>query len=306
MNLIYYLKKFNRPEKILWYAGRNTFLRYVSDELYLKIAFKAYLGYPLDLENPRTFNEKLQWLKLHDKNPLYTKLVDKYEVKRYVREKIGNDAVARTINVWNSADDIDFRKLPSKFVLKCTHDSGGVIICKDRNRFNADSARRKLKKSLQNDYFLEGREWPYKHVPPRIIAEEYLESACGSDIIDYKFLCYGGKVKNIFTCTERFKEDGSSGELKVTFFDRKWNRLPFERKYRSSRKEIPRPKNLEQMIAISEKLSEGIPFVRIDLYDVDGHIYFGEFTFYPGGGLEWFRPFEWDYRLGKLINIKNI
>lgn len=179
----------------------------------------------------------------------------------------------------------------------------GVIICQDRKLFQEEKARKKLKKLLRCNYFLKGREWPYKNVIPRIIAEEYLESPSEDGLIDYKFLCYNGRVEQIFTCTERFCKDGSRGELKVTFYDRNWNRLPFERKYPASRKDV-QMHSLEKMIAIAEKLSEGIPFVRIDLYDVCGHIYFSEFTFYPGGGLEKFTPFEWDRKLGSMISLE--
>ena len=300
------IKKIDSKEKILWYLGRNTFLKYLDDEKYLRLAFKAYLKYSLDLNNPQTFNAKLQWLKLNDKNPMYTELVDKYLVKKYVSERIGEEYVIPCLGVWSSPKEIDFDELPNRFVLKCTHDSGGVVICKDKTKMNIHKVRKQLTKSIRRDYFLEGREWPYKNVKRQVIAEEYVESKDGTEMIDYKFMCYNGIVKNLFTCTERFDADGCTGGLKVTFFDTNWNVLPFERKYPKSKKKIPKPSNLEKMIEIAETLSKGIPFVRIDLYDVDGKILFGEYTFYPGGGLEWFEPVEWDYRLGELIDIDTV
>ncbi len=206
------LKKIDSKEKLFWYLGRNSFLRMVNDEEYLKLAFKAYLKYPLDLNNPQTFNEKIQWLKLNDKNPSYTEMVDKYAVKKYVAAKIGDKYIIPCLGVWEDPKDIDFDKLPDKFVLKCTHDSGGVIICKDKKNFDIPSVKKRLRKGLQKDYFLVEREWPYKNVKRQIIAEKYLETNDGSEIIDYKFLCYNGIVKNLFTCTDRFNDDGRMGD----------------------------------------------------------------------------------------------
>ena len=299
------------------------FYRNMPDEEYLRIKFKNKLGYELNIEMPSTFNEKLQWLKLYDRNPLYTKLVDKYEVKKYLAAKIGSEYIIPTLGVWDRFEDIDFEALPNSFVLKCTHDSGSIVICRDKKLFDYSSAKHKLTKALKRNFYWVGREWPYKDVNPRIIAEKYIGGLNYDTLSDYKFMCFNGSVKCCFTCTERFSQDG----LKVTFFDNDWNIMPFERHYPKSLVPIPRPKLFGKMVEISETLSAGIPFVRVDLYykdiqdksggkvendgnnqialkrDVEGKIYFGELTFYPGCGFEEFSPEEWDLRLGSWIKL---
>ena len=274
-------------------------LQFVSDEFFLEKIFKKKIGYALDLDNPKTFNEKLQWLKLHDRNPEYIKMVDKYEVKKFVADKIGEQYVIPTFGVWDSFDEIDFDTLPDQFVIKCTHDCGGLVICKDKSKFDKEEARRKINRSLNRNYYYIGREWPYKHVKPRIIAEKYMEDA-GSEVLnDYKLMCFNGKVKCSFVCSERFSEDG----LKVTFFDRDWNVMPFERHYPRSQCPIAKPSSYDDMVRLAEQLSKDIPFVRVDFYEVSGKIYFGELTFYPGSGFEEFEPFEWDKTLGSWIEL---
>jgi len=272
--------------------------RIVPDKLYLKYKFYKKMKKQLNLDNPQTFNEKLQWLKLYDRNPEYTKMVDKYEVKKYVAEKIGEEYIIPTLGVWNKFEDIDFERLPNQFVLKCTHDSGGVVICKDKSTFDFNAANKKLSRSLKRNYFWKGREWPYKNVKPRIIAEKYISN----DLIDYKFMCFNGNVKCSFVCTDRFSNNG----LHVTFFDRDWNVMPFERHYPHLKEGIPRPKTYGLMLELSEKLSTKIPFVRVDFYEFEGNLFFGELTFYPGNGLEEFTPEEWDYRIGNWINLVQV
>lgn len=270
----------------------------MSDEEYLKLIFRAKLGYDLNLGNPKTFNEKIQWLKLYDRRPEYTMMVDKYKVREYVAEQLGEEYLIPLIGVWDDPDKIDFRKLPDKFVLKCNHNSGlGMCICRDKSKLNFENVRNQLRKGLKQDYYLHGREWPYKNVERKIIAEKYMED--NGELSDYKFMCFNGKVKCVFTCTERFSKDG----LKVTFFDINWNRLPFQRHYPQSNKEIKRPLNFDLMVKFAEKLSSNLPFARIDFYEVSGKIYFGEITLFPGSGMEEFTPEEWDRKLGKWINI---
>ena len=258
------------------------------------------MGYRLNVDMPRTFNEKIQWLKLYDRKKRYTKMVDKVAVKQYVGKEIGQQFVIPSIGVYDTFDDIEFLSLPNKFVLKCTHDSGSVFVCKNKQTFlNSRDflvVRNKFKKALKRNYYYLWREWPYKNVKRRIVVEEYLDDIT-DDTIDYKFMCFDGKVKYIFTCSERF----SNGGLKVTWFDPSWNKLDFERHYPVSKKKIEKPKNLKKMIELAEKLSANIPFVRIDFYNIDGKIYFGEYTFYPGAGLEEFTPEVWDKKLGDLI-----
>lgn len=285
--------------KVIFYMGIKGRIKFLKDDTYLKLMYKCRIGKTLNLEKPETFNEKLQWLKLNDHNPLYTQLVDKYEVKKYVGDRIGDEYVIPTLGVWEKFSDIDFDKLPERFVLKCTHDSGGIVICKDKNAFDVNSAKKKINSCLKKNYYWAGREWPYKNVKPRIIAEEYMEDKSSSELRDYKFFCFGSEMKCSFVCSERFSGTG----LKVTFFDTDWNVMPFERHYPKSKEKISKPVNYDKMIELAEILSKEIPFVRVDFYEVDGKIYFGELTFYPGSGFEEFSPEEWDKTLGDWIKL---
>ncbi len=272
----------------------------VSKEWYLKRRFLKNVGYPLDLDNPKTFNEKLQWLKLYDHNPLYTKMVDKYEAKKYVADIIGEEYIIPTLGIWNHFDDIDFKKLPDQFVLKCTHDSGSIAICKDKSTFDKQTAKEKLERGLRyNYYYAGGFEWPYKNVKPRIIAEKYMEDGVTKEITDYKMMCFNGKVECSFTCTDRNTDRG----LHVTFYDKAWNIMPFERHYPRDKVAIPKPINYEKMVNLAEKLAESLKFARIDFYEINGNIYFGEITFFPGNGIEEFSPETWDYQLGEWIEL---
>lgn len=277
-------------------------MRLLPDAVYLKLVYRARIGRPLNLNSPKGFNEKLQWLKLYDRNPLYTKLVDKAEVKPWVAERIGWEHVVPTLGVWDSFDDIDFGALPERFVLKCTHDSGGLAICRDLSTFDMAAARRKIERSLANNYFWSGREWPYKDVRPRIIAEEYLDPA-GEQVglTDYKVMCFGGQARCEFTCTGR-----ADGNLHVDFFDTEWNHMPFTRHYPNADVPPEAPERLKDMVAMAERLSEGMPFVRVDFYEVAGQYYFGEMTFYPGSGMEEFDPERWDEELGSWIELPEL
>ena len=281
--------------------GLNSkgFFRFLDDETCIKKLFKVRLGYQLDLDNPRTFNEKLQWLKLYNRNPIYTSMVDKFAVKEYVASIIGEQYIIPTLGVWDRFDDIDFDSLPDQFVLKCTHDSGGLVIVKDKSKMDLKAARKKINKSLKRNYFYVGREWPYKNVKPRIIAEHFLENPESAELNDYKFLCFDGKVKCSFVCTDRYSKEG----LHVTFFDKDWNMMPFTRHYPKSEEDIPKPDCYKDMISIAERLSKDIPFVRIDLYEFIGNVMFGEYTFYPGSGYEEFMPVEWDYKIGEWLHL---
>jgi hypothetical protein len=255
----------------------------------------------LNLRNPKTFNEKIQWLKLHDRKPEYSKLVDKVTAKEIVGEIIGKEYIIPTLGVWNCFDEINFDLLPNQFVLKCTHDSGTILICKNKNLFNKKTAKRKLTKALKSNYYWMWREWPYKDVKPRIIAEEFLNDDVSDDLFDYKFMAFNEKVRSTFVCSNR----NYKGNLNVTFFDLEWNRLPFERTYYQSPIEIEKPINYELMLKLTERLVKEIhsSFVRIDFYEVNGKIYFGEVTFFPGSGLESFQPVEWDYKFGEWLEL---
>lgn len=268
----------------------------VDDEIYLTRLFRYKLGYDLDLQSPQTFNEKIQWLKLNDRNPQYVDWVDKYEFKKRVERMAGENYIIPTLGIWDRVEEIEWDKLPQQFVIKCTHDSGSTIICKDKDQFDVNEAIRKLEYGLKRNFYWIGREWPYKHVKPRILAEKYMEDSVG-ELVDYKFLCYDGVFRYAFTCTERFSKSG----LKVTFFDREWNRLAIKRHYENSQRKIAKPKNYQKMIELAEKISSGYPFVRVDFYEINGRIYLGEFTLYPGCGFEEFENYEEDLLLGKYI-----
>ena len=287
--------------KIFMFLKHRNYTDILSDKLYLKIIFKLRLGYSLDLKNPQTFNEKLQWLKLYDRNPKYIQMVDKYEVRKYISENIGEEYLIPLIGVYNRFEEINFEELPNQFVIKCTHDSGGVVICKNKSKFDIRKAKEKIKKSMKRNFYYSGREWPYKNIKPKIIIEQYMEDKKAKELIDFKIMCFNGIPKFLFTCSERYN-DG----LKVTFYNLSWEKMSFERHYPSSTKNIEKPKNYELMLELSKKLSKNIPFVRVDWYEINGKLYFGELTFYPGSGLEEFKPFSWDKKLGNLLSLEKI
>lgn len=290
-------------------------LREMSDEDFLKRKFKENTGKELNLDNPQTFNEKLQWLKLHDRNPLYTQLVDKYRVRKYVAEKIGAEYLNNLYGVYDNFDKIDLNKLPNQFVLKCNHDCGSIVICKDKSRFDFEKAKNQFENALRHNYYLESREWPYKNVVPKIIAEEYLEDsflsantdifADADGLIDYKFYCFSGVPKFLYVGFANIK-NGVKRDL-LSFFDLKWNPTPF---YRKDHEKFPialdKPELFEKMIEIASILSKGIPFVRVDLFSINKRILFSELTFFPGGGYGEFYPKEYNNILGSWIELPKI
>lgn len=272
---------------------------FIPDDLYLRIQYKNFMGKKLNLKDPKSFNEKLQWLKINDRNPLYTDLVDKYEVRKYIEKMIGNEYLIPMLGVYDTFEEIDFNALPDKFVLKCTHDSGGLVICKSKSTFDIESARRKINKCLRRNYYYTHREWPYKNIKPRILCEKYMVDESGTELKDYKFMCFNGDVKCSFVCLNRNSDMG----LNVDFYDMEWNPMPVERHYPSSGTVIPKPKNFNKMVTYSRKLSKNIPFIRVDFYETNGQLYFGELTLYPGSGLEEFSPELYDELLGSWINL---
>lgn len=271
----------------------------IPDRMFLKYQFHYVFGYHLDLNNPRTYNEKLQWLKLYDHNPLYTTLVDKFAVKKWVAEKIGKEYVIPTIAVYETADQIDIAKLPDRFVLKCTHDSGSFAICRDKESFDVESAKRMLDLGLKNDFYKKHREWPYKNVPRRIIAEQFLEDNRSSELRDYKFFCMDGKCKSVLIVTNKT----GSGKTYYDYFDFDFNHLDFTRGHPNSPFKVSKPELFEEMKALSEELSEGITNVRCDFYEANGRIYFGEMTFFPASGIIPFRPDKFDLEWGGWIKL---
>ena len=272
----------------------------IPDKTYLRLVYYLKNGEWLNLEHPQTYNEKLNWLKLHDKNPLYTSLVDKYSVKELVSKIVGDDYVIPTIGVWDRAEDIEWESLPSQFVLKTTHGGGnnGVVICKDKASFNILEAVEKLNKSMKQAIYKRLREWPYKNVPKKIIAEQYMEDSITHDLRDYKFFCFNGKVRALFIATDR-----GSGNVKFDYYDEAFNHLDLVQQHPMSGKNLPKPVCFDEMKIIAEKLSTGFPQVRIDLYEVNGKVLFGEYTFFHHGGVVPFHPKSWDFVFGSWIKL---
>ena len=273
--------------------------RLIPDDVYLKIKYKAVFNKRLDLNNPVTFNEKLQWLKLYDRNPRYIPMVDKYEAKKYVANIIGEEYIIPTLGVWDCFEEIDFDELPEQFVLKCTHDSGGIVICKNKACFDKEEARKKLSKSLKHNYYWSGREWPYKNVKPRIIAEKYMEEASSNELKDYKFFCFNGIARCFKVDYDRFVNHFAN------YFDTDGNMLPFgELTYPPNYSvKTALPDELGFMKKMSEVLAKDTNFLRVDFYDVNGKVYFGELTFYPMSGFGPFTDIEWDRILGSWIQL---
>lgn len=276
----------------------RQFFKWIPDKMFLKFAYKTLIGQKLNLNNPETFNEKLQWLKLFDRKPIYTTMVDKYDVKEYVASKIGEEHIIPTLGVWNRFDDIDFDSLPNQFVLKCTHDSGGLVICKDKSKLDKIAAKKKIEKCLKRNFYWTGREWPYKDVEPRIIAEKYMEDYPTTNLTDYKIHSFNGDPKVILVCRDRFSELG----LTEDFFDQKWIHLDVQRgEHLNSKEEIICPKDLDKMLELARILSRDVPFLRSDFYTIGGKIYFGELTFFPASGFENFVPDSFDKILGDWL-----
>lgn len=281
------------------YYIRIKLLKYLSvlfsDRKYLEIVFRMKMGYPLNLDNPQTFSEKLQWLKLNDRHPEYTRLVDKYEVKKYVASVIGEKYVIPTLAVYDRVEDIDYSQLPNQFVLKCTHDSGGIVICKDKDKFDNIAAEKKLRKGLRRNYFLQNREWPYKNVKPRIIAEKYMTDD-GEELKDYKIFTFGGEPKIIEIDYNRFK-----GHLR-NLYTTDWQKIDAIIKYPSDEKRVfDKPKVLDELLDLSRKLAFGTPHVRTDFYIVDNQVFFGELTFFHESGMARIEPKEFDKKMGDWI-----
>lgn len=264
----------------------------LSDEQYLKLKYKNVFGKELDLENPKTFNEKLQWLKLYDRKPEYTVMVDKYLAKQYVASKIGEEYVVPLLGVWDDPEDIDFDTLPNQFVLKCNHNSGvGMCICRDKSRLDVHTVKKELLKGLREDYYLKNREWPYKNVPRKVIAEKFLEDA-DECLTDYKFFCFSGKPEIVYISKD------NATDARTDFFDMEFNHLNLHMKDPNADVPPSKPREFEKMKEIATVLSKGIPHVRVDLYDISGKLYVGELTFYHNGGFGPVSPDEWDYKLG--------
>ena len=273
----------------------------VDDKKFIQKKYELIFRKQLNLDEPITFNEKLQWLKLYDRNPLYSRLVDKYLVKEFVSETLGPDYTIPTLGVWKKAEDIDFIDLPNRFVLKCNHNSGmGMYICKDKSQLvdkDFSNIIKNLNKGLSENFYLKGREWPYKNVDRLIIAEQYLEDIKTKDLRDYKFFCFNGKVRFFKIDFDRFIDH------RANYYDPEGNIMDICEDICPPNREakIDLPKSLGKMVECAETLAKGIPFVRVDFYDVNDHIYFGEMTFFPASGFGLFSPRDWDEKIGKML-----
>lgn len=274
---------------------------FLSDTAFLKMVYPHYIGEKLDLDNPTTFNAKIQWLKLNYYDSRFPKLVDKASVKQYVASVIGEEYIIPTIGVWDSFDDIDFDSLPDGFVIKTTNGGGGdgVVVVKDKSTFDKASARKKINTNLKLDISKYYKEWPYKDVPRRIIVEELIPVPDGVELLDYKLLSFNGTVRCSYVGSNRFREGG----VHYTYYDREWKRLPFEMLHHEGPSEFPKPKYYDEMIRLAEKLSVDIPFVRVDFYEANDKIYFGEMTFFTGSGFLAFSPKEWDAIVGSWLTL---
>lgn len=270
----------------------------VPTPLFLKLSYRIKTGRSLDLKNPKTYSEKLNWLKVYDHNPLYTKLVDKYEVREFVRDRLGEAHLIPLLGVWDRFEDIDFSTLPQRFVLKCTHDFGSVVLVDDKDTFDLEAARKTINDELKYNFYYRGREWAYKNVKPRIIAEQYMSDG-NKRLIDYKFFCFGGKVEYAFIAT------GRGNDLRFDFFTRDFVHLDVTNGVPNADIVPEKPKLYEQMLEAAEKLAAGIPNVRVDLYEIDGLIYFSEMTFYHNGGMVAFDPYEADVRIGERFIMES-
>ncbi len=269
----------------------------ISDKLYLKISYWAKMGKKINFDNPVSYTEKIQWLKLNYYKPEFTKMADKIEAKNIVSNIIGDDYVIPSLGVWNNFEEIDFNLLPKQFVLKTNHDSGGVVVCKDKSKFNIENAKRLLSTSLKKKYYYCGRELPYKGIKPKILAEKYLVDESKQELKDYKFFCFNGEPKLLFVAQNRHIE------TKFDFFDMQFHKLNIKNYYKNSSTLQSKPKNFELMIELAKKLSKGLPHIRIDFYNISGKIYFGEYTFHHFGGYKKFEPEEWDYEIGSWLKL---
>ncbi len=274
------------------------FLRFLPDKVYLQLYYFAQFKKFINFKNPKTYNEKINWLKLYDRKPEYTKMVDKFEAKKYVASIIGEEYIIPTLGVWDRFDDIDFDKLPNQFVLKCTHDSEGIVIVKDKRKIDKKRVKDTLEEAMKYNFFYIGREYPYKDIKPRIIAEPYMEDKKFHELRDYKFFCFDGEPTDLFIATDR-----GIGQTKFDYYDIDFNHLNIIQHYPNSKKPIEKPKNFSKMVELSKQLSRDLKHVRIDFYEVNGKLYFGEITFYHFSGLQPFNDIKWEHYFGDKLKL---
>lgn len=286
-----------------------AYFKYAGDKAYITKKYKEKLGKKPNLRNPVTFNEKLQWLKLYNRNPQFTDMVDKYKVRQYVAERAGAEYLIPLLGVWDDSDQIDFDALPDQFVLKCTHNSGyGTCICQDKSSLDIEKVKQDLRNGLAQDYYRTSREWPYKNVQRRIIGEKFMVDEANKDarkaLNDYKVFTFNGEPKLIFVYQSAHTEKGSKPvNTYCDVFDLDWKLQPIRQNFGNDPHTPAKPKHLDEMLALSRKLSAGIPFLRVDFYEISGKVYVGEMTFYSWAGFEPFSPEEWDYTLGSWLKL---
>lgn len=287
------------PVKIIYGFENLGLLDWISDEAYLKLIYRLTFRRRLHLDDPKAYTEKISWYKLHWRNKLAEKCTDKFEVREYASKKIGPEHIIDCYGCWNSFDEIDFGGLPEQFVLKATNGSGNVVICKEKSTLDMDHVRKTLDKYRRRHFSSRTKEWSYYGVPHRILAERFIKSADGKGIKDYKIFCFYGKPQFLVVCSER------EIKVKYDYYDLDWNRIPV-RVGGDHNPNLRKPEHFDEMLEIANKLSEDFPHVRVDLYDEEGKIYFGELTFYHYGGITPFVPDEWDFIFGKLFDILRI
>ena len=291
---------FSYRKWMLYFLSKKS-ARRLSDETYLKLLYSAKLRKQLDIEDPKTFNEKLQWLKLYDRKPIYTTMVDKFASKQYVSERIGEEYVVPALGgPWYSFDEIDFDALPDKFVLKTNHDSGGVMLCRDKATFDKEKARGFFERHLNKNYFWSCREWPYKNVKPCIFAEKYMEDSQTGELRDYKFFCFDGEVRALYVASERHKK---GEEVKFDYFDADFHHIDCLQMHPNATTQPEKPEHFDRMKHLASILSKGFPHLRVDFYESNGALYFGELTFYHFAGLVPFEPAKWDEIFGSWITL---
>ncbi|WP_350022544.1 ATP-grasp fold amidoligase family protein [Turicibacter sanguinis] len=297
------IKGFKNPKRVVLYLLNINICKIIPDKLFLRLKYRLRIEKKLDLDNPKSFNEKIQWLKINDRKSEYTIMSDKYKVRDYISDKIGQEYLIPLLGCYDCYEEIDFTILPKKFVLKANHTSGDVFICTDKEKIDHATLRKTLNRWLKRDYYSIHREWPYKNIEPKIICEEFLEDSLTDDIKDYKFMCFNGEPKLILLCQNRQSKKG----LEIDFYDIEWNLLDLKReKTPCSNNYSNKPVNYELMKDLAKRLSENIPFVRVDFYEVNNKLYFGEMTFYPAAGFEKFNPEIYDNILGDWIDISTI
>lgn len=289
------------PQTAFAYFARSRVSHIFPDKMYLKLQYCANVGKKLNLKNPKTFNEKLQWLKIYNRDPLFTDMVDKYAVRELVAQKIGEEYLVPLIGVWDRADDIEFDTLPDQFVLKCNHDSGSVVICKNKKMLDREMVVEKLNKKLSRDMFFWSREWPYKNIKRKVICEQYMQDQSFDVLNVFKIMNFNNGEQII-----QVIQNDKTEEESIDYFDKNWTRLDMRQNFPNSQVPLKKPKNLDTMLELGKKLSEGFPFLRTDFYEINDQVFFSEFTFFSDAGMCKFVPEQWDKELGSRMDITKI